>query len=48
MPESLCLNKKNDLDSQRLRTSLDNIRKYSYTKYSMSSYKSKTNYIKFN
>lgn len=34
--------------SQRLRTSLDNIRKDSYSKYSMSSYKSKTNYIKFN
>ena len=34
--------------SQRLRTSLDNIRKDSYSKNSMSSYKSKTNYIKFN
>ena len=34
--------------SQRLRTSLDNIRKDSYTKYSMSSYKSRVNSINFN
>ena len=34
--------------SLRLRTALDDIPKSSYLKFSMSSYKSKTNYIRFN